>query len=508
MTNDYKELLLKYLTGNITPGSPNLTLNYDNLITQDSELLANDFKITNYVEMTNSSGLPNGKTLVYGYLGSRSNYHSFIALFKDDNLLMLKEAYSSGTDFGLIYALEKDEKGQLYGIEYFNNEPRFIMLNNISEPNKQGNYQVILRQSYYLRGSVKTLFDASNYNPFYAEFSIGKSLQSATYIILLHAYDTDGITHKLAGLSLTINVGAANDWQDFTTSVSLDGGSTSQVQGKYIYFDSDDNPHIELYIVESATNNFNVYKNSGLDIDTKETIYNGINATIFGSGWSWYTYGTTNCLMVNLAPNYWYWFVQGYTTGQVKCFIIRCKNGVKQNCVVKQTTESGTYGQIYCVLRKINNQPIMYLRFPVEPDSSEAYQWIGFIPDPDTENQYLKQLPNLKTGSYTPIIIVSNLYNMYNFISMYQIYDTDHYVDKMSNWQVVYNPNNYNYEEYENYNSLIANNGMLFDTNNNLIFARNLYNYKVYNNRTISVLNVPNMYLNDKTIAKKQILHY
>ena len=157
MTNDYKEILLKYLTGNLANESQSTTLNYENLSTTDYDTsqIGTNIAIVGYLQCTDSNGTPNGKTLVYGY--DTTLYIGFIALFEGTNLLYYTTEYNTGTLFSQFKTLQIDEEGRVYGIDYVvsANKYRFILLNNISELSKTGQRQVILRQSYYLQGSVQ-----------------------------------------------------------------------------------------------------------------------------------------------------------------------------------------------------------------------------------------------------------------------------------------------------------------------------------------------------------------
>ena len=60
--------------------------------------------------------------------------------------------------------------------------------------------------------------------------------------------------------------------------------------------------------------------------------------------------------------------------------------------------------------------------------------------------------------------------------------------------------------DYENINSLVPNSGQLFNQNNIVIFARNLYNRIVNNNTAISTLEVPNDMLNDEIISIEKLM--
>ena len=93
------------------------------------------------------------------------------------------------------------------------------------------------------------------------------------------------------------------------------------------------------------------------------------------------------------------------------------------------------------------------------------------------------------------IIKVYNLYNLF-----YQSKDSG-----TSHLQI-YNSNNYNGSAYSNINSMVPNQGILYDSQNKPIFARNLYNKTITGRTTQSTVEVPNNYLNDKIIEKENLL--
>lgn len=91
-----------------------------------------------------------------------------------------------------------------------------------------------------------------------------------------------------------------------------------------------------------------------------------------------------------------------------------------------------------------------------------------------------------------------SLYNLRNFHLFFH--------NRVLNIKQIFNPNNYNGKPYTNINSMVANDCVLYDEENIMIFARNLYNKKVNDNITISTLEIPNNYLNDDLIAKQELL--
>ena len=98
---------------------------------------------------------------------------------------------------------------------------------------------------------------------------------------------------------------------------------------------------------------------------------------------------------------------------------------------------------------------------------------------------------------------VYNLYNEYiiNYINR-DSHDSPYY---LVTYKMVYNQNNYNGLKYKDKSMLVPTQGLLFDSDNNLVFARNLYNLKVYNNQTMATINVPNNLLNNVTISNENL---
>lgn len=494
---NYKELLLKYLTGNIDKQDKNTSLNYDDLSTKNSNIgIAPVFAIEGNIQCKDINGNLNGKTIIYGNTTQDYNV-GFIALFKDTELVYVTTQYNTGTPLGQLRCLDVDENGNYYGIDYADNGFRVILLNNVSELGVDGAEQIVLRNSYYLRGSIADL--DVNYTKFY----ISKSIQSASYMIL----GIDENNYNLKASLFKINVGSPNEWIDFTISVSFQDVQYLNALNNYVYFDKDDNPFIELYALRNKNNNKTelvLYTNNDTDIDTEEILVSDVKNLIEAS--SGYFYGDARLLPI--APKHYYLFLSS-VSGEAKAKVWEFNN-ISSNVVFDMTTGSGTFDftpQAY--LFNINNSLIIYYLFPIDTNSQitpgESSQGIGII---DDNINVIKQFPNLiSDGSIRDnIVLINNAYNMFKLSSVYYIVEDNDPVQKTSTWTLVYNPLNYNNTPYENINSLVGNNGMLFDSNNNLIFARNLYNYKVYNNRVISTLNVPNTYLNNTTIDKQYLL--
>ena len=94
-------------------------------------------------------------------------------------------------------------------------------------------------------------------------------------------------------------------------------------------------------------------------------------------------------------------------------------------------------------------------------------------------------------------LLISNVYNLYNFGLIFQ--------DMILNLTQIYNPSNYNGESFTDKNSLNSNSAILY-SNNNPVFARNLYNKTQNGATTTSTIEIPNNYLNDTLVDQKDLM--
>ena len=100
-------------------------------------------------------------------------------------------------------------------------------------------------------------------------------------------------------------------------------------------------------------------------------------------------------------------------------------------------------------------------------------------------------------------LYVNNNYNLLNWFS-YVLNPQPQYW-KIYNIKENYNSSNYNGEPYININALIPSSAEIY-SNENLVFARNLYNKTINNNTTVSTVEIPNTYLNGIDLTSKNLL--
>ena len=167
MTNDYKEQLLKYLTGKTENGTGADEPQFIDKGTVNQNVL--DYLNNNFeygaVIIDSLQQKDIDYILLYGIYWAdqeKTTYNGFIYIVtKNLQPVSLITEYSSGTTFRPFLSLNIDEEGYIYGVdngtEWGSTDYRFIMLNKIiSSGNASENFIVKLRQSYYFDNSIKT----------------------------------------------------------------------------------------------------------------------------------------------------------------------------------------------------------------------------------------------------------------------------------------------------------------------------------------------------------------
>ena len=200
MTEDYKENLLKYLTGNLDIENGNNIPSFDNSETLNKNIAENINNILTNEQSANSV-VALGKLynemyeeyLIYGYYKDTSdNYYGFIYLV-DSNLneIQMITEFASGTKLYPITALNQAEDNNIYGLTFAIGEydmiSKVLLLNNIFASGLiSGEYEVILRNDYVI---------PYHYNQApYRQNRIIKSPDGATYYIpspVLNGYTPD-----------------------------------------------------------------------------------------------------------------------------------------------------------------------------------------------------------------------------------------------------------------------------------------------------------------------------
>ena len=487
MTQDYKDILLKYLTGNIEAETGNNTPIFDEqLEALDKNIEENiTTKLTN--EQSASSIRILGKIfnqfystyLIYGYYTdtSSTNYGFIYLVDTDLNEIQMITTFASGTKLFPLVALNQAEDGNIYGLSSTITSPstiRVMLFNNIFTSGLvDGEYKAVLRNDYIVPYSYSFTYFLQN--------SIIKSPESATYYILLRN-SSDDTSHII---KFVINVGATNDWIDNNIGnyrffcrydVKLDKSSGNEIY--LLYGVSPDGD--KYYEIQLDGNSVSINKSISLEGTISPTTYSQVfvkdenNIYVFAS-----------------------------YTGLKKGVLYKVNGNNLDTLYTLNYYYVGTNISIsYLILFEINNGIFIYQRYK---EDATYYLSIGYLDANNNITWYNVGTTNIGLMTSPNYIFVDFYYkSMYNLVDLYfPIYSDTNTTTKLT---FDYNAINYNGESYENNTSLIPTKGRLYDSNNKMIFARNIYNKTVYGNTTLSQIQIPNTILNDITIAQENLI--
>lgn len=484
MTQDYKDTLLRYLTGNLNIETGSNEPQFSETQTKSSDI--NDYINHQITGSWSVIDIIQGYQSIYSVVYGNTSTNGFLVILDENmNPIQFIDSYVSGTKFGLFQILRVDEEGKFFGIDINNGTPRFIMLNNIVlKLPTVSEFSVNLRRSYNLPSPLST---ASKY------FEIIKSVGQARYLIGATIMQS-GDPYQLA-TELVINVGAENEWNNYQDTTSTFEGQCMWASwnenvlsfkiGGYVAGSSPF--YVEYQRWNGTTGKWSMeiptpsgYEQGNYSINT--VILNSSTAyvSIFSSG----VYGEDENMSI---------YKIDYTEEDVDLVkTISGSNLITQspNNRVKFKIKNGIVFFLFKQYRKYSNVNNTYVYAGIILGMNAYYSY-GLSENGDIDNYYL---------------CIANLFNLYNY---YMIGldsgagargGNDFFI------QQLYNPSNYNGIAYEDINSLCPNSAVLYDNSNNIAFARNLYNVSHYGNTTLSVVQIPNTQVNDISLTPKLLI--
>ena len=487
MTEDYKEKLIKYMTGNLNSENgtntpqflPQTELNSNFVLYLEQQL--NTDEIIGFIQPENSE-----VAIAYGRYKENNIYYGFILIIDDHlNPVQLITTYNSGAKFRPFMALNIDENNSLYGVDadlddstgyYYSTNLRFVLLNNVFTSNlNTGTYRVILRNSYYFPNTYQTMY-RTNLNE--TQNLLYKKNDEAKYYFLSE-FGTN-VESPTCLFEIQINVGSSNEWNRYI--FRRNGRDDTNVYigvPPYIYpvYDSDKKVNLHIGCMYSM-NNVDGYS---------EWTFSESNSTL------------TFDFSINAPNDRQPTFVRRSFSDTYIAFgneIYKINYNNKNLSLIYTVT---SVNRTYLILKGA----MVFLIFRSKGQSGKRQ--IGMIYD---DKVYLQ--PELIPAASSSFWISTHIfiYQQYNLYRLYVInaYDTQTGTGTSSESIVIFNPNNYNGFPYEAPNCLVPNSGILYDTDNNIIFARNLYNKTVLGATTTSTLQIPNTMLNDVTIGKSDLI--
>lgn len=479
LTDKYKELLLKYITGKIDEGgtSPQTLVNLDR---KDMGINIRD-EITKRLEEERQAESINivGKVysnqfenfIIYGNYSVNSVSYGYICIVNMRlEIVSLLTRFASGTLIYPLISIRQSETGQFYGltdgVTGSDNNFRIALFNNIlSSGILTGVYEVVLRQTYIIP-------DSPNYrSSLFRQNRIIKSLDSATYYVVLH--NTNNVT---VIIKFTINIQEGNEWKVFETEYLMDS-----VQFDVLLDKSSGEEIFYFYGIDVMSANYGIYRSYQL----QETL--------------------TPLNTINLSGSTSAFLTQVFVLNKDNVYI---STGISQVTTLYKVNGS-SLTSLYAFSWPSSNQSYLYL---------EELNGIVFYKEKRTTttgatievglliNDELKPYDSENTTDTTNSNYDYNdfyIFVQYNLVSIYMPFKT---ANGSSTYLLVadYNENNYNGLPYENINSLLPVKGRIVtrydrsaDPEIAFVFARNLYNKYVRNNITACTLEVPNTLLNN-----------
>ena len=477
MTQDYKDTLLRYLTGNLRQetGVDEPQFSALNIINNDLnsfiyQHLGIYYSIIDIVQGKNANNDGLNLYVLYGNSFQGEIIGSYFVIINEKFMpIYFIDSYDSGTMFENIMKINVDEQGQFYGIEEVNlnttPRKRFIMLNNfLIKPETQQTYKVKLRQSYNL---PTPLSDCDTFSGITKSQTQAKYLISGTY--------RNSLLNQPVVTELTINVGSTNDWKHYKYN------DTTNFIGSGIYanWDSSGNITFKVAGVVYLQDNYYTEYTKG----NNELVQYQIQLTEQPQD-------VAKCQIVNMNTTYFAYNTTLSSTMHLKINKIMYSTNTISNLVDKTKPTAGTQD----IFLNVTNG-ILFYGIDYYDNNIINHLYVGMIRDMTV---YEKDYGTSTVSRRMTNMIVTNQYNLYNIYGEAKDSTT-------TNSQLVYNRLEYNGLAFENNRSLIPQSGILYN-DNIIIFARDLYNKTLYQNTTLSVMQIPNTLLNDIPIEMQNLI--
>lgn len=479
MTEDFKEKLLKYLTGNIVEETGTDTPTYQppqEYMNNLDSYLTLELDTSNYTIQQVIPSKTNSNVVLLGNVSG----NSFVAVLSEKLLpLACITKFSSDVDFKYFAGFNVDENGNFYCIEADNSttqsNKRFLMLNNISVADTTGEYIVKIRRSYNVPNSVNL------HNPTYVVTKIIKATGQSIYLIL----NTNGSTRYIT--KLTINVGIENEWEDILmngvngvdqwASIDSEGNvllktiNPGYPTGTYQY-------GIGVYFYNNGTESTQTYTDttiSGLEVRRANGII--LNET---TAYVSYKVSDTN---------------NTYTKYMIN--MVNLVTGAITN-IYEETDVYGVYAGDYSPIIFQNVNGIILFKMTVIKDLTlQTFKIVAGRIDGNKVYDFILKYTLVVNSYSTDFFIATQNFNLLRYMVQFgnTVYDRNE----------IYKALGYNGEEYEAINCLVPDSVTINDMDGFIIFARDLYNKSINGNTTVSTVEIPNTFLNDVTIVGKQL---
>lgn len=487
MTEDFKSNILKYLTNKFEiqdkPVGTQIPFTQADTITNnlDAELTTrfpNGYSI-GFSRINNTLKSNNEINVMWGnYTDTDSVEKGFIILLLNGEILQIITEYSTGVKIGYVYRLAVDEDNNFYGIIKGNDftTPYLTLLNNFTVKRTIDMEYIVERRISY---SVDITF-SEEYN--YLTM-LTKAPNRSYYLIgnpeFLHIIKTEvGESNKEANLYISGDTIGAVALGKVTAD---DKNATIQLKKFYngIYY---------IYTAtfnDDSSSSIQLTKQKQINIDTTYKSFNTGNIEEKGDN----TY-LVNVVNRNTFPQ------KDYVLSIYK---IKSNYEVVLLLGIIQEDYPGAaivWGRLF----NVGNCITMAISIPTGSTVNYTNS-IGLINEEDDDLPFIYTEDGISTSSSPFGFKIVSFTNDFNLLNVNLYTDTQTLI-----YKTIYNPNNYNGVEYNSDETMVPQYANIFNSNNVVIFSRNLYNKTINNNATTSTIEIPNFYLNDITLAKQDLI--
>ena len=506
MTQYFNYELMKYLTGKIVKGNGS----NDEVINKINEIERSDFepylpkiwKDFNF-ENTIKDKTTSNIILYGGYKDENDNVFGVImVLTQDFKPLNAFYKYENGTDLRYIMTLNQADDGTFYMLDCIGNptdedesfqtsEKRFIMISNFVQNNK-----LIMRTSYIF---------PDDYKNFYS-YKIYKDINSSNYCFIGRKLVSAGVDYdfdEIRVITLKIQVGQTNEWAKYDSD-----GNGWLLGDCYAEYNEENNLFVEMIISSTKADSSSLANKLYMwikDFNSNHFVLKEI-VTFNYHPYIDSRFNKNQSVFINKNEVYFVQNNQSWGTSGVK--------GKKYIGLYHYNINTSKLNTIYekylgeydfCNLEAIyinNNQNELYIQYNTNINSTDNKADYYF-------QRYNGEWNPIKIGLQQNFIYSQRALYITNIFNMLQVYIYP-INPRLQTWKLyniieIYNPTKYNGKPYENINSLVPNSGVLYNENNNIIFARNLYNKTINNRITQSTIEVPNTYLNNTIINSQEL---
>ncbi len=475
MTESYKNILTKYITGTLEEQTGNNVPYFDNPVTIQNNFYSycnqkfgDYFTVKNIIQPNNSSNF-----VCWGNkfdMQTLKNVSKIVILDNNFNVVQAIEEYTSGVSFGEFIDLKIDENGNFYVLEKFNNAYRFMMLNNISlKLPTEDNYKVKIRKSYAIPSEYQN-------NEF---INITKSENNDYYCFFGNAIPNT----KMVALELRVNVGIDNEWNFFSSAETSD----FIVTGKgFATWDNNNNIHIKI---GASIGNVD-YQYYAEYTNNEQTLVRKTFSTELADIISDYAFVDPNTTYVSVNA---VWSENGQSDYIYK---VNYSSNTLDKIYQKEFAALSSTSAMIKLFITENHQIFFFEVTPTSDDNESDYNIIlGKIIDTSIISKDAGTVPYNALSNV--FLFVQRNYNLYNVCFQNQnnlIYLTQ-----------IYNELNYNGTPYINQNSLVPNT-VLLQNNSKKLFDRNLYNLTINGANFTATVEISNQLLNDNNINKETLI--